>query len=147
MTEGNHEKNPNHFGQQRDLNFKLSEYESSAMNFDRRYALCIQKLYLRPHLTVGGNWNKSLHLQPLQRCYCENSESLASECPMRRRYSITYTQSILAIPVGRVRNLLCGRPRMIKGDWSSMFPHMPNIMLSLLCLFNSSGSVESVFLL
>ena len=48
------------------------------MNFDRRYALCIQKLYHRPHFTVGGNWIKSLHLQPLQRCYCENSGSSRS---------------------------------------------------------------------
>ena len=44
MTEGNHEKNTNEFGQHRDLNSELSEYESSAMNFDRRYVLCIQKL-------------------------------------------------------------------------------------------------------
>ena len=43
MTEGNHEKNPNEFGQHRDLNSELSEYESSVINFDRRYALCIQK--------------------------------------------------------------------------------------------------------
>ena len=43
------------------------------MNFDRWYALCIQKLYHRPHFSVGGCWNKSFHLQPLQRYYCENS--------------------------------------------------------------------------
>ena len=30
----------------------------------------LQKLYHRPHFTVGGSWNKSFHLQPLQRCYC-----------------------------------------------------------------------------
>ena len=24
------------------------------LNFDRRYALCIQKLYHRPHFTIGG---------------------------------------------------------------------------------------------
>ena len=30
--------------------------------------------------TVGGSWNMSLQLQPLQRCYCENSGSPASVC-------------------------------------------------------------------
>ena len=44
------------------------------MNFGRRYARCIQKLYHRTHFIVGGSWNKSLHLQPLQRCYCETRE-------------------------------------------------------------------------
>ena len=44
MTEVNHEKNLNQFGQHLDLNSELSEYESSVMNFDRCYALCIQKL-------------------------------------------------------------------------------------------------------
>ena len=38
MTEGNHEKNQNQFGHYRDLNSELSEYESSAMNFERRCA-------------------------------------------------------------------------------------------------------------
>ena len=42
MTEENHEKNPDQFGQHRDLDSELSEYLSSVMNFDRRYALCIQ---------------------------------------------------------------------------------------------------------
>ena len=41
MTEENHGKNPNQFGQYRDLNSELSEYESSVKNFDRCYALCI----------------------------------------------------------------------------------------------------------
>ena len=48
------------------------------MNFDRRYALRIQELYDRAHFTFGESWNKSLYLQPLQRCYCENSGSPAS---------------------------------------------------------------------
>ena len=39
-----------------------------------------QKLYHRQHFTVGGSWNKSLHLQPLQQCYCENLGSPASAC-------------------------------------------------------------------
>ena len=83
------------------------------MNFDRRYALCNQKLYDRQHFTVGRSWNKSLHLQPLQRCYCENSGSRASAYVMRRHYSITYMHSLHAINglpvVGRVGKLLCGR--------------------------------------
>ena len=58
------------------------------MNFDRCYGLCIQKLYHRPHFTDGGCWNKS-QLQPLQRCYCENSGSSAIACVMRRCYYIT----------------------------------------------------------
>ena len=33
------------------------------------YMICAFKNYHRPHFTVGGSWNKSLHLQPLQRCY------------------------------------------------------------------------------
>ena len=84
------------------------------MNFDRRLALCIQKLYHRSHFVVGGSWNKSLRLQPLQRCYCENSVSPASAGVMRRHYSVTYMQAIHAIndllAVGRVGNLLYGRP-------------------------------------
>ena len=78
--------------------------------FERRYPLCIH----RSHFTVGGSWNKSLLLQPLQRCYREGSGSPASACVMRRHYSITYTQSLRAIncllALGRVRNVLCGRP-------------------------------------
>ena len=46
---------------------------------------------------VGGSWNKSLHLKPLQRCYCGNSGSPTSACVMRRHYYITYTQSLHAI--------------------------------------------------
>ena len=30
------------------------------MNFDSRYTLCIEKLYHRPHFTVGGSWNKNI---------------------------------------------------------------------------------------
>ena len=58
------------------------------MNFDRRYALYIQKLYHRPHFTVGLCWNKSLHLQPLQLRYCENSGNTAGACVMRRDYPV-----------------------------------------------------------
>ena len=59
--------------------------------------LCGFKNSHRPYFTIGGSWNKSLQLQPLQRCYCENSGSPASACVMRRHYCITYTQSLHAI--------------------------------------------------
>ena len=59
MTEGNHEKNLNPFGQHRDLNSEFSEYESTVMNFDQRYALFIHRLYHKPHFTVVGVWNNS----------------------------------------------------------------------------------------
>ena len=88
-----------------------------AMNFDERYALCIQKLYHRPRFTVGGSWNKSVHLQPLQLCYCENSGTSASASVMRLHYSITYTHSLHTIngliTVGWGGNLLCGHTRII----------------------------------
>ena len=75
------------------------------------------KLYHRPHFTIGVSWNKSHHLQPLQRCCCEHSRSPASACVMRRYYSIMYTQSLHAIngllAVGRVGNLVCGRSSYI----------------------------------
>ena len=106
------EKSPEHFRQNQDLNSELSEYECSVMNYDRRYVLRIKKLYHRPHFTVGGNWYESLQLQPLQRCYCANSGSLASAFVMRHHYSIACTQSLFAIncllAVGRMGNLLCG---------------------------------------
>ena len=96
--------------------------------------------------TVGGSWNKSLHLQPLQGCYCENSGSPVSAGVMQHRYSITYTQSLRAIngllPVGRVGNLLCGRPSYliirifhikmthsnirINSNWIKIMYHIPN---------------------
>ena len=56
------------------------------MNFDWRYVLCIQKLYHRPYFKVGRRWNKSLLLQPLQRCFCENTRSPASACVMQHHY-------------------------------------------------------------
>ena len=84
------------------------------MNFDRRYALCIQKLYHKPHFTAWWSFNKSLQLQLLQRCFSENSSSPASACFMWHYYSTTYMQSLHVIngllAVGRVGNLLCGWP-------------------------------------
>ena len=52
------------------------------MNFDQRYAQCIQKLYRRLDLTVNESWNKSLHLQLLQQSYSENLGSPASASVM-----------------------------------------------------------------
>ena len=79
------------------------------------------KTLLQTHFTVGGSWNKNLYLKPLQRCYCEDSESPASACAMRRHYYITYTQSLHAvnelIAVGRVGNLLCGEVVSLMMSW------------------------------
>ena len=47
--------NPNQFVQHRDLNSELSEYESSVMDFDPRYSLCVQKVYDRAHFTASGS--------------------------------------------------------------------------------------------
>ena len=110
MTEGNHKKNPNQFDYHQNLNVGLSEHKSSVVNFDQCSALCIQKLDDRPYFTVGRRWNKSLNLQPLQRCSCENSE-VPCACVMRRHYSVMHMQSLHTISgllaVGQVGNLLC----------------------------------------
>ena len=54
-----------------------------------RSALCPVHLKLchRSHFTVGGCWNKGLHLKRLQQCYCQNSESSTSACLTRLHYS------------------------------------------------------------
>ena len=85
-------RTPISFDQHRDLNSELSKYKYSVMNFDRRYAVCIQKLYHGPHFIVGRSWNKSLHLKLLQWCYWENSGSPTSACVVWRHYTITYMQ-------------------------------------------------------
>ena len=81
-------------------------------NFETSLCSVHSKTYQRPHLSVGGSLNKSLHLQTLRRCYSENSGSPVSACVMRRHCSITYTQSLHAVngllAVGRAGNLLCG---------------------------------------
>ena len=66
----------------------LREMTAGTADDEFRSALAIQKLNHRAPFTVGGSWNKSLYLQPLQRCYCENSGSSASACVMRRHYSL-----------------------------------------------------------
>ena len=64
------------------------------------------KTLSQTHFTVGGSWNKSLQLQPQQRCYCENS--------------MTYTEWLHAIngllAVGQVGNLLDGHPSHLRFD-------------------------------
>ena len=118
------------------------------MNFDRRYALCIQKLYCKLHFTVRRCWNKILHLQLLQQCYCDNSGSPTSVCVMRCHYSITYTQSLHTIiglvAVGRVGNLLCGRPSYLN-TWE--FRTMLYIYYNkLICDFgNIAASLSQIF--
>ena len=91
------------------------------------FRLALYSVYSRPHFTVGGSWNKSLRLQPLQRFYCENSGSPASACVMWRHYSIAYTESLRAIngllAVGWLENLLCGRPSYKIFDFFPYFDH------------------------
>ena len=117
------------------------------MDFDLRYVLCIQKHYHRPHFTVGRCWNKTFHIQPLRRCYCENSGSPASAYIMRRHYSITYTQSFQAIndllAVVRVGNLLCGRTFFGSFPFSCWL----NLNGTSICLYNSIhvSCAETVF--
>ena len=60
------------------------------MNFDLRYALCIRKVYNRPHFIVGGSWNKNIHLNR-----CNNDTMRTLEVPLA---------------VGQVGNLLCRLP-------------------------------------
>ena len=62
-----------------------------------REALCFMhsKTYHRPQFTVGGCWNKSLYLQPLQQCYYQDSGSPASACVMGRHYSCSDYASVL----------------------------------------------------
>ena len=76
--------------------------------------LFFKKIYDRVHFTVDRSWNKSLHLQPRQQCYYENSRSRPSACVMRHHYPIMYIKSLHAInglfALGRVGNLLSGCP-------------------------------------
>ena len=90
-------------------------------------------------VTVGGSWNKSLHLQPLQRCYCENSGSTTSAFVMQRHYSIKYMQSLHAINglavVGRMGNLLWTPliQGLINKDWDCV---CPVAALIAICLYH-----------
>ena len=58
---------------------------SSSISID--IMLCAFENFIIGRTWVGGSWYKSLQLQPLQQCYCENSESQASTCVMRRHHS------------------------------------------------------------
>ena len=60
--------------------FELGHLRIRVHGDEFRSALCSVHLksYYTPHFTVGVCWNKNLHLQPLQRCYCENSRSPAT---------------------------------------------------------------------
>ena len=110
------------------------------INFDWCYALCIQKLYHRTHFTAGRGWNKSLHLQPLQWCYCENSGNCANACVMWHHHSITYMQSLHTIngllTVGRVGNLLCGHNWYVSNETN---------FLQFLCTHYHSSAQGQVF--
>ena len=67
--------------------------------------------------TVGGSWNKSLHHQPMQQCYCENTRSPASARSMRLNYSMMYMQLIHAINglLQGISSLKAGGPHAIQG--------------------------------
>ena len=108
IIEGNHEKNPNQFGKNRDFNSGLAEHESNVMNFIGAM-LCASKTLSQTALHSRWCWNKSIHLQPLQRCYCWNSGSPASTCVMRHHCFITHVQSLDAVngllAVGRLGDL------------------------------------------
>ena len=100
--------------------FELSKCESSVMNFYLRYALCIQKLYHRPHFIVDGNWNKSLHLQLQQRCYCENLGNSASAWVMQYQYS--YHKHAVSTAMGQATACAPGfDPRSGQVSWVSFF--------------------------
>ena len=86
--------NPDQFGQNRDLNTELSEYEYSVMNFDHRYALYIRKLY---HWRTSQSAGAGIRASTYNRCNCENSGSPASAYVMGRHYFVTYTHSLHAI--------------------------------------------------
>ena len=81
------------------------------MNFNLHCALCIQKLYHRLHFTVGGCWNKSPIFNRCSDATVRTREvllvhasrdviTLSSTCSCFMQYS----------SVGRMGNLLCGRP-------------------------------------
>ena len=53
MTEGNHENNPNQFGQNQGLNLELCKYESIVMNFDWCCALRIQN-FITDHTSLSA---------------------------------------------------------------------------------------------
>ena len=73
MSEGNQEKNPNQFGQRRDLNSKLSEYESNAVNFIGA-VLCAFKNFIKDRpIRVGGSWNR---VSIFNRCNDANVRTL-----------------------------------------------------------------------
>ena len=83
------------------------------MNFDRRYALSIQKLYHRSHFTVSaGTGIRASIVNCCNDATVRTRGSHASAFITRRYYSITYTQSLHAknclLALGGVRNLFCG---------------------------------------
>ena len=94
-----------------------SDFMSFALCSSQLLCSVHSKLYQTPHFTVGGSWNKSHKLQPLQRCYCENPVIPASACVRQYHYSITYTQFLHAINglqvVGRLGNYFVDAPRIV----------------------------------
>ena len=101
----------------------------------RRLSSVHSKTYHRLHFTVGGRWIKSLHLEPLQRCYCENLGSPTSACVMQVITLITYMQLLHTIngslAVGRVGNILCGCPSYVGDKRPLLHSHTKPLTLSL----------------
>ena len=100
MTEGNHGKNPNQFGQHQDLNLELSELIGAM--------LCAFKNFITDHTSqsLGAGIRAFIFNQ------CNDATVRTQEVPLA--CDITYMQSLHAInglpAVGRMGNLLCGRP-------------------------------------
>ena len=96
--------------------------------------LCAFKNFDRPHLTVGGSWNKSVNPQPLQRCYFENLGSPDSECDIRRHcYRIHAMNGLLA--VGKVWKLTSWTPLVNTFYFSINFNIRPILYLYCIKVF------------
>ena len=82
---------------------EIVDLSKLTMNFDRRYALCIDNFIIDSTLQSAGTGIRA---------------AIFNHCVMRRHYSIMYTQSLHAISgliaVWRMGKLLCGRPSFMR---------------------------------
>ena len=120
MTEGNHKKNSNQFGQHRELNLELYEYETSVMNFDRCYVLCILKLYHRhSSQSVGAGIRAYIFNR------CNDATVRTWEVPLVH-VSCTYTQSLHAInDLLAVGNYFVDTSHILDMTKAGLFLHLP----------------------
>ena len=119
MTEGNHENNHNPFDQHRNFNSEFSEYETSVMNFDRRYALCIQNfdrrcaLRIQNFITDHTSQSAGAGMRASNFNRCSDATVRTLEVPLVHEPWDDITLSLHPIndllSVGRVGNLHCGR--------------------------------------